>query len=99
MKTLLLTLFVGVSSIPAADKIPNPLIDYPEFQKIVASSASEREAHRLTEQQFVEALADKKGILLAARTGSKYELRHIGGAINLPFTDFAAESLAKIIPA
>ena len=99
MKTFLLTLFFGVSSVLAADQIPNPLIDYPEFQKIVASSASEREAHRLTEQRFVEAMADKKAVLLDARTASKYELRHIRGAINLPFTDFTAESLAKVIPA
>jgi hypothetical protein len=33
MKTLLLTLFFSAGSILAAEQIPNPLIDYKEFQK------------------------------------------------------------------
>src|SRR5271169_2445533 len=99
MKTLLFALFFSTGSILVAGQIPNPLIDYKEFQKIVAASASERESHRLTEPQFIEAMADKKAVLLDARSASKYELRHIRGAINLPFTDFTAETLAKIIPA
>ena len=83
----------------AAEPIPNPLIDYKEFQKIVAASASERESHRLTEPKFIKAMADKNAVLLDARSASKYELRHIRGAVNLPFTDFTAETLAKVIPA
>jgi phage shock protein E len=98
MKTLLFALFFGVSSIFAAEPIPNPLIDYKEFQKIVANSASERESHRLTEPQFIKVMADKKAVLLDARSASKYELRHIRGAVNLPFTDFTADTLAKVIP-
>jgi phage shock protein E len=99
MKTLLFTLFFSTGSILVAGQIPNPLIDYKEFQKIVAASASERESHRLTEPQFIEAIADKKAVLLDARSTSKYELRHIRGAVNLLFTDFTAETLAKVIPA
>jgi hypothetical protein len=99
MKTLLLTLFFSAGSILAAEQIPNPLIDYKEFQKIVAISASERESHRLTEPQFTEAMADTNAVLLDARTASKYELRHIRGAVSLPFTDFTAGTLAKVIPA
>lgn len=99
MKILLLTLFLSIGSALAAEPIPNRLIDYDAFQKIVASSASERESHRLTEPQFIEAMADKKAVLLDARSASKYELRHIQGAVNLPFTEFTAESLAKVIPA
>jgi rhodanese-like protein len=98
MKTLFLTLFVSINSVLAADQIPNPLIDYKEFQKIVAVSASERESHRLTEPQFIQAMADKSAVLLDARTASKYELRHIRGAVSLPFTDFTADTLAKVIP-
>jgi hypothetical protein len=81
-----------------AEPIPNRLIDYKEFQKIVASSAAERESHRLTEAQFAQAMADKQTVLLDARTTSKFELRHIRGAVNLLFTDFTAETLAKAIP-
>jgi hypothetical protein len=97
MKTLLLTLFFSAGSILAAEQIPNRLIDYKEFQKIVADSASERESHRLTEPQFIKAMTDKTAVLLDARSASKYELRHIRGAVNLPFTDFTADSLVKVI--
>lgn len=99
MKTSLLILVAGIGSIFAAETIPNRLIDYREFQKIVAESASERESHRLTESQFIAAMADKSAVLLDARTASKFDLRHIRGAVSLPFTDFTAETLAKIIPA
>ena len=83
----------------AGEQIPNRLIDYKEFQKIVAASASERESHRLTEPQFIEAMTDEKTVVLDARSASKYELRHIHGAVSLPFTDFTAETLAKVFPA
>jgi 3-mercaptopyruvate sulfurtransferase SseA len=98
MKTLFLALLLSISS-AFAGQIPNRLIDYKEFQKIVTASASERESHRLTEPQFIQAMADKTAIVLDARSASKYELRHIRGAVNLPFTDFTIETLAKIIPA
>jgi phage shock protein E len=98
MKTLLLALLVGTSAALADDPIPNRLIDYKEFQKIVADSAAERESHRLTEPQFLAAMADKSAVLLDARSASKYQLRHIRGAVNLPFTDFTAASLSGVIP-
>jgi 3-mercaptopyruvate sulfurtransferase SseA len=98
MKTLFLTLFFSIGSVLAADQIPNRLIDYQEFQKIVAASAGERESHRLTEPLFIQAMSDKATVLLDARSSAKYELRHIRGAVNLPFTDFTAETLAKVIP-
>ena len=99
MKTLFLTLFLSIGSVLAGAQIPNRLIDYKEFQKIVAASAGERESHRLTEPQFIQAMADTNAVLLDARSASKYELRHIRGAVSLPFTDFTADTLAKMIPA
>ena len=99
MKTLFLTLFVSIGSVFAADQIPNPLIDYKGFQMIVADSAAEHESHRLTEPQFIQAMADKSAVLLDARSASKYAVRHIRGAVNLQFTDFTADTLAKVIPA
>jgi hypothetical protein len=98
MKTLFLALFASISSVIAAGPIPNPLIDYQGFQTIVINSAAERESHRLTEPQFIAAMADTNAVLLDARTSSKYGLRHIRGAVNLQFTDFTADTLAKVIP-
>lgn len=82
-----------------AEDIPNPLIDYQKFNQIVTDSAEEREQHRLTEAQFLKAMTEKKVVLLDARSSARYIERHIKGAVNLPFTDFTAETLAAIIPA
>src|SRR6266481_1818302 len=97
MKTLL-TFLVIVSSVAGADQIPNRLIDYAEFKKIVFDSVRERETHRLTEKQFVQAMADKDTVVLDARSASRYALRHVRGAVNLPFTDFTADTLARVLP-
>ena len=102
LKTLscLFLLFAGMAlaAQPIAQPIPNPLIDYKGFQKIVTDSAAERESHRLTERQFLQAIADTNAVLLDARTSAKYEMRHIHGAVNLQFTDFTADTLAQVIP-
>lgn len=98
-KAVYLALFFSLISAFAGDSIPNRLIDYRAFQKIVTASAKERESHRLTEAQFIAAMTDKNVVVLDARSASKYQLRHIRGAANLPFTEFTAESLAKVIPA
>jgi phage shock protein E len=83
----------------AADPIPNPLIDYGRFQKIAANVAPVRERRRVTEEQFAEMAAEPGTLVLDARSADKYALRHIRGAVSLPFTDFTAESLARVIPA
>lgn len=81
-----------------ANEIPNPLIDYRDFRKIVSDVGRDRESHRLTEKQFLEAMHDKNAVVLDARSASKFALRHVKGAISLPFTDFTADSLAQAIP-
>jgi hypothetical protein len=105
MKTSALSLIVLACALgfitqlrPAADPIPNRLIDYAAFLKIVETSRDEREAHRLTEAQFLAAMAEPGTVVLDARTASRYAMRHIRGAVNLPFTEFAAAPLAAVIP-
>ena len=98
MKTVLTLLLMMAGSALAADQIPNRLIDYNAFAKLVLDSGPQREAHRLTEQEFVEAMSDKNVLILDARSAPKYALRHIKGAVNLPFTDFTADTLARVIP-
>jgi 3-mercaptopyruvate sulfurtransferase SseA len=92
---LLLTSFASF----AAEKIPNRLIDYPGFQKIVVESGPERESRRLTEEEFLKAIAEPDTILVDARSANRFEMRHIKGAVSLPFTEFTADALAKVIPA
>ncbi len=82
----------------AQEAIPNRLIDYGKFREIVLQSSEERESRRLTEAQFMAMLKEQGIVLLDARSESRYTLRHIKGAINLPFTEFTEESLAAVIP-
>lgn len=80
------------------ESIPNRLIDYSAFKKIVVQSAQERESRRLTEEQFIAMSNEKNVVLLDARSASRYALRHIKGAKNLPFTEFTESSLSTVIP-
>jgi rhodanese-related sulfurtransferase len=78
--------------------IPNRLIDYGAFKKIVVQSAQERETRRLTEEQFIAMSNEKNIVLLDARSASRYAMRHIKGAKSLPFTEFTESTLASVIP-
>jgi rhodanese-related sulfurtransferase len=90
--------FTAVPALHAQSSIPNRLIDYVGFQKIVETSQAERESHRLTEDAFLAAMKEPGVVVLDARSAAMYRLRHIEGAVNLPFTDFTAGTLAKVIP-
>ncbi|MEP0873514.1 rhodanese-like domain-containing protein [Trichocoleus desertorum AS-A10] len=100
MKLPLCLVLVALVAAPvcAQEAIPNRLIDYDKFREIVIQSSEERESKRLTEAQFMAMMKEPGIVLLDARSESRYNLRHIKGAINLPFTEFTAESLAAVIP-
>lgn len=100
MKSITIILALGMigGSSPAQEPITNHLIDYNGFQKIVDTSNKERESRRLNEDAFLKMMDEKGVVVLDARSPSKYHLRHIKGAVNLPFTDFTASSLSGVIP-
>ena len=98
MKWLVL-LACSTIGVAAAEKTaPNPLIDAGGFQQTVRASAQARESGRLTEAEFLAALRDGETVVLDARSARMYERRHVKGAVNLPFTEFTAETLAGVIP-
>ena len=86
------------SLLPAQEPIPNRLIDYNGFQKIVDTADKDRESRRLTEDAFLAMMNEKDVVVLDARSAAMYRLRHIKGAASLPFTDFSATSLAGVVP-
>jgi hypothetical protein len=101
VKTKIVFLFslLAVLALHAAEApIPNPLIDYRGYLKIAQNIEPTRAQRRLTEAQFLAMSREPGTLILDARSASKFKLRHIEGAINLPFTDFTAASLAKAIP-
>jgi phage shock protein E len=111
MKTIALILLGIVASALAAPlqdpqpapprpvPIPNAQIDFPRFLELAQETEAVRAARRLTEAEFAAAIGTPGTVLLDARSADKYRARHIAGAVSLPFTDFTAGALAKVIPA
>jgi phage shock protein E len=81
-----------------AEEIPNPAIDYAGFAKLTQELQPVRAAHRITEGQFLKMSAEPGTVVFDARTTDKFDQIHIKGARHLPFTDFTAEALAKVLP-
>jgi 3-mercaptopyruvate sulfurtransferase SseA len=98
MKLILASLLLAGSFAYTDEKIPNKLIDYGRFQEIAREVAPLRAKHRVTEEQFAAMAVEPGTVVLDARSADKYAMRHVKGAVSLPFTDFTAESLAKVIP-
>jgi phage shock protein E len=92
---LLATSFIASGVEPA---IPNKKIDFVTHLRAAHDTQRLRESRRLTEELFLAYAADPKTVVLDARSARMFQLRHIKGAINLPFTEFTEESLSKVIP-
>src|SRR3546814_8947967 len=90
------SLLLALAATPALAQA-NPQIDYRAFQALAASVAPER-AQRLIAFDAFKAEAAKPGtLLLDARSKDAFQRGHNKGAVNLPLTDFTAESLAEVI--
>jgi len=96
MRTLLLAL--ALTATPAFAQA-NPQIDYPGFQALTASVAPARETRLIAFDAFKAQAAKPEALLLDARSKDAFARGHIKGAVNLPLTDFTAESLAAVIGA
>ncbi len=97
MRTLLLALALTAAT-PALAQA-NPQIDYPAFQALTASVAPARETRLVAFDAFKAEAAKPGTLLLDARSKDAFARGHIKGAVNLPLTDFTAESLAAAIGA
>ena len=99
MRRACFALLLACASTAAVAAAPpaNPQIDYPGFRKLTESVEQYRQ-RRLVDWDAFAAAARQPGVLvLDARSAPAYAAGHIEGAVNLPFTDFTAESLAALI--
>lgn len=87
----------ALAALLAAAAPANPQIDYPGFKALAVDVESYRESRLVDWQAFAAAAAEPETLILDARSASAYRAGHIEGAVNLPFTDFTAESLATVI--
>lgn len=77
----------------------NPQIDYPAFQTLTVGVAPARASRLLAFDAFKAEAAKPGTLLLDARSSDAFRRGHIKGAVNLPLTDFTADSLAAVIGA
>jgi phage shock protein E len=75
----------------------NPQIDYAGFQQLTQNVSAYRAARLLSWTEFQSVAQQPGTLVLDARSADAYAAGHIRGAVNLPFTDFTAESLASVI--
>ena len=99
MKTLFaLSAFVLLAAAsPAPSPKGNPQVDFDGFAQLTTDVRDYRRDRLVSLAEF-QSLARKRGTLvLDARSADAFARGHIKGAVNLPFTDFTADSLAAAI--
>jgi hypothetical protein len=98
-RACLALLLACASAAAAAAAAPpaNPQIDYPGFRKLTESVEQYRQRRLVDWEAFAAAAREPGVLILDARSAPAYAAGHIEGAVNLPFTDFTAESLAALI--
>ena len=81
----------------AQTSAPNPQVDYEGFSGLTRDLAAVRADRLLGWAQFTRAARARGALLLDARSADAYARGHLAGAVNLPFTDFTDEALARVI--
>jgi hypothetical protein len=83
---------------PSPDVRPrNPQIDYSGFLQLTGEIEGYRQTRLVDFAEFRQIARAPKALILDARSPDAYRAGHIDGAVNLPFTDFTAQSLAAVI--
>lgn len=86
-----------IAGVPASAEDRNPLIDYAGFQQLTKDVEAYRNGRLLSWDEFAKARRRRGTLILDARSADAFAAGHIKGAVNLPFTDFTARSLARVI--
>jgi phage shock protein E len=76
----------------------NPAIDMPGYLQVSREAAEHRESRLVSEEEFIRMHRDPGTVVLDARSRDKFDELHVRGAISLPFSDIAIESLKAAIP-
>ncbi len=77
---------------------PNRRIDYTGFLTNAVAVGKLREAHRVSEEDFVAMSQELDTIVFDARSDAKYQLLHVKGAKHVSLPDITEAELAKVIP-
>lgn len=97
MRPLLALFLLSVTASASPAQTSNPQIDFPGFQQLTSNVRDYRNTRLVGWAEFSR-LAKRPGtLLLDARSADAFAAGHIQGAVNLPLTDFTAQSLARVI--
>ena len=97
MKTSTACLILALAAPLAADE-GNPQIDFEKFAELTTDAGAEREKRRISEEKFLEMVAEEGTVVLDTRSKAKFDQLHVKGAIHLNFSDFTEGSLQELIP-
>lgn len=93
----LATALICFAASAASAQATNPQIDYPGFEGLTQKVGTYRATRLVSWRGFAKAAKRPGALILDARSAEAYAAGHISGAVNLPFTDFTAESLKQVI--
>lgn len=82
---------------PAPSPKANPQIDYDGFAALTTDVRDYRQGRLVDLAEFKVIARQRGALVLDARSADAFARGHIKGAVNLPFTDFTAGSLAAMI--
>jgi phage shock protein E len=100
MRRLFLAVLIACAAAapaPAVAQPANPQIDYAGFRRLAREVQPYRQARLVDWAAFARAAARPGVLILDARSESAFAAGHIAGAVNLPLTDFTADSLRRVI--
>ncbi len=107
LRSVLAVLLIAGAAAPVAAAQPgrpvvaqsrgNPQIDYAGFRRLAGEVEPYRQTRLVDWAEFDRLRGQRDVLILDARSAEAFRRGHIRGAVNLPFTDFTAGSLARVI--
>ena len=96
---LTIATFVGIGLSASAQETPvSAEVDFAGFMDLGDEVFELRDSRLLSLEAFNDMAATPNTIILDARSRYAFEVGHVDGAVNLPFSDFTDEKLAEVIP-
>jgi hypothetical protein len=97
LAALILATAVAPLAAAPARRDGNPQIDYAGFRRLAGEVEPYRQTRLVSWAEFDQLRRQRGVLILDARSAEAFRRGHIRGAVNLPFTDFTAQSLAQVI--
>jgi hypothetical protein len=97
MKNYLLVIAIAFISCNSNAQIPSK-VDFDSYEKLTQEVNQYRKDRLINWLTFQNYSKEEKTIILDARSKEMFDRKHVKGAINLNFSDFTQENLARIIP-